>query len=77
MPEKIDEKNSFGIIWKVHAYDVNQHSAIRGLLRRMHADMTKKAPRPVASQSTTRQQSIVELPAFVVTVTQRAPTSAV
>ena len=73
MPDKVKETTPHGSIWEVYAYDVNHHSAVRGVLRRTYADMTKKGTvtKPGAGGVRPRQQGINDLAGFVITVTPR------
>ena len=65
LPDKVKEKNSHGIIFEVYAYDLIEHSAIRGVLRRAYTDLTKKAPKPVPGRPSVRQQGITDLSGFI------------
>jgi hypothetical protein len=65
LPDKVKEKNSHGIIFEVYAYDLIEHSAIRGVLRRAYTDQTKKAPKPVPGRPSVRQQGITDLSGFI------------
>jgi hypothetical protein len=73
MPDKVDQISSHGTIWKVYTYDINNHSAVRGILRRAYTDMIKKVPasRLRKATNTTRQRGINDLPGFTITVTPR------
>jgi hypothetical protein len=73
MPDKVDQISSHGTIWKVYTYDINNHSAVRGILRRAYTDMIKKVStsRLRKATNTTRQRGINDLPGFTITVTPR------
>jgi len=73
MPDKVDQISSHRTTWKVHTYDINDHSAVRGILRRAYTDMIKKVStsRLRKATNTTRQRGINDLPGFTITVTPR------
>ena len=63
LPEKVKELSIHCTMWDVSAYDVHDHSAIRGILLRMYNAQQKKTT--VAARG---QRGIFECPGFVVNV---------
>ena len=74
LPDKVEQQSPYGnTTWQVCAYDANDHSVIRSVLRRAYEDMTRRTPSArlrAATPGWGRQQGIQELPGFAIIATK-------
>ena len=73
LPEKVKDPSKPGSMWGVCAYDIHDHSAIRGILLRMYNAQQKKKTM-VTVRGGGGQRSIFECPGFIVAVNPRSNT---
>ena len=73
LPDQVEQQSPSGnTTWQVCAYDANDHSVIRSVLRSAYEDMTRRTPLArlrAAKPGWGRQQGIQELPGFATIAT--------